>query len=181
MPRPRIMTKRITASFILLAIMAMVDGCSNRTIAPAESEGYSSVYLHADLEGTSATSVVVEVSAPGALPFDPFLALIGATFAVSVVLLAGLQLMLSRFNGHDDVVVGTPIANRQRVETEKLIGCFINTLALRADLGGDPSFVELLGRVQQEALGGYAQAVHRFLILPGKITREACAFSQRET
>ena len=53
-------------------------------------------------------------------------------------------------------MVGTPVANRNRAETEGLIGFFVNTLVLRADLSGDPSFAELLGRVRAMALGAYA-------------------------
>ena len=51
--------------------------------------------------------------------------------------------------------MGTPVAGRTRVETEGLIGLFVNTLALRAEVGGDPRFVDLLGRVRETALGAY--------------------------
>ena len=77
----------------------------------------------------------------------------GAT--LFMVLLAGLQALLGRLAGQDDVVVGTPVAGRLRSEIEALIGCFLNNLALRTDLGGEPSFRELLGRVRATALGGY--------------------------
>ena len=62
----------------------------------------------------------------------------GAT--LYMVLLAALDLLLARWSGQEDVVVGTPIANRTRRETEGLIGFFVNTLALRTDLSGNPSF-----------------------------------------
>ena len=65
-------------------------------------------------------------------------------------------MLLGRYSGQDDVVVGTPVANRNRAETEDLIGFFVNTLVLRADLSGDPAFTELLARVRQMALGAYA-------------------------
>src|SRR5207253_11490142 len=73
-----------------------------------------------------------------------------------MTLLAGWQALLWRYSGQDDVVVGTPIANRTRQETEGLIGFFVNTLALRTDLSGDPTFAELLGRVREATLGAYA-------------------------
>jgi amino acid adenylation domain-containing protein len=73
-----------------------------------------------------------------------------------MVLLAGFKALLSRYSGQAEVVVGTPIANRSRSEVEGLIGFFANTLVLRTDLSGDPTFRELLGRVRRSALGGYA-------------------------
>ncbi|HWW73743.1 MAG TPA: condensation domain-containing protein, partial [Pyrinomonadaceae bacterium] len=73
-----------------------------------------------------------------------------------MTLLAGWQALLSRYAGQEDIVVGTPVANRTRRETEGLIGFFVNTLALRTDCSGDPSFVELLGRVREVTLGAYA-------------------------
>ncbi|HLL47353.1 MAG TPA: condensation domain-containing protein, partial [Longimicrobiaceae bacterium] len=73
-----------------------------------------------------------------------------------MTLLAGWQALLARWSRQDDIVVGTPIAGRTHPDTERLIGFFANTLALRADLSGDPSFAELLGRVREGALGAYA-------------------------
>jgi amino acid adenylation domain-containing protein len=73
-----------------------------------------------------------------------------------MTLLAAFQTLLARYSGQEDIVVGTPIANRNRVELERLIGFFVNTLALRADLSGNPTFRELLGRVREVALGAYA-------------------------
>ncbi|HEX2187467.1 MAG TPA: amino acid adenylation domain-containing protein [Longimicrobiaceae bacterium] len=78
----------------------------------------------------------------------------GATLFMA--LLAGFSAVLARWSGQTDVVVGTPIAGRGRRETEGLIGFFLNTLALRTDLGGDPAFAELLGRVKEATLGAYA-------------------------
>jgi amino acid adenylation domain-containing protein len=72
-----------------------------------------------------------------------------------MTLLAGFQLLLSRLSGQDDVVVGSPSAGRSRVEVEGLIGLFLNTLVLRTDLSGDPTFRELLGRVKETVLGAY--------------------------
>ncbi|XXX72653.1 amino acid adenylation domain-containing protein [Sorangium sp. So ce134] len=73
-----------------------------------------------------------------------------------MTLLAGFSVLLSRYCNQRDIVVGTPIANRTRAETEPLIGLFVNTLALRTDLSGEPTFVDLLGRVKQATLGAYA-------------------------
>jgi amino acid adenylation domain-containing protein/thioester reductase-like protein len=72
-----------------------------------------------------------------------------------MALLAGFQTLLLRYTGQTDLVVGTPVANRTRPELEQLIGFFVNTLALRTDLSGDPSFVELLSRVRQVAVGAF--------------------------
>jgi amino acid adenylation domain-containing protein len=73
-----------------------------------------------------------------------------------MALLAGFQALLGRLAGAGDLVVGSPIANRQRVDTEPLIGFFVNTLALRGDLAGDPTFPDLLARVREITLGAYA-------------------------
>ena len=68
-----------------------------------------------------------------------------------MTLLAGFQAILHRYTGQDDFAVGSPIANRNRVETEGLVGFFVNTLVLRADLSGDPTFRQLLSRVRETA------------------------------
>ncbi|MEW5925956.1 MAG: amino acid adenylation domain-containing protein [Gemmatimonadota bacterium] len=73
-----------------------------------------------------------------------------------MTLLAGWQALLGRYAGQRDVVVGTPIAGRTRTELEGLIGFFVNMLPLRADLGGDPAWTELLARVRDTALGAYS-------------------------
>ncbi|HEX7241973.1 MAG TPA: amino acid adenylation domain-containing protein, partial [Longimicrobiaceae bacterium] len=80
----------------------------------------------------------------------------GESATLFMTLLAAWQVLLARYSGQDDVVVGTPIANRTRVETEGLIGFFVNSLALRADLSDDPTFRVLLGRVREAALGAFA-------------------------
>ncbi|MAR93086.1 MAG: non-ribosomal peptide synthetase [Pseudomonadales bacterium] len=72
-----------------------------------------------------------------------------------MVLFAALQVLLHRYSAQDDICVGTPIAGRVRPEVEKLIGCFVNTLAIRSDLEGNPSFIALLKQVQQNLTGAY--------------------------
>lgn len=73
-----------------------------------------------------------------------------------MVLLAAFQTLLLRYSGQDDFCVGSPATGRDRPGVEGVIGYFVNTLVLRADLSGDPSFSELLGRVRETCLGAYA-------------------------
>jgi len=73
-----------------------------------------------------------------------------------MTLLAAFKTLLYRYTGEVDILVGSPIANRQRAELEQLIGLFVNTLVLRTDLSGNPGFTDLLRRVQQVALDAYA-------------------------
>ncbi|WP_233595935.1 non-ribosomal peptide synthetase [Corallococcus sp. CA031C] len=73
-----------------------------------------------------------------------------------MALLAGFQVVLSRYTRRTDIVVGTDIANRNRAETEGLIGFFVNQLVLRGNLGGDPTVRELLARARETALSSYA-------------------------
>jgi amino acid adenylation domain-containing protein len=79
-----------------------------------------------------------------------------------MVFLAVYKLLLHRLSGQDDLIVGTPVANRDRVETEEMIGLLLNTLALRSDLSGNPSFRELLRRVRHATLQGYEHAAVPF-------------------
>ena len=73
-----------------------------------------------------------------------------------MALLAAFQTLLHRYTGQDDIAVGSPIANRNRSELEGLIGFFVNSLVLRTDLSGDPTFRDLLERVRSVALAAYA-------------------------
>jgi amino acid adenylation domain-containing protein len=72
-----------------------------------------------------------------------------------MTLLAAFKVLLYRYSHQDDLVVGTPIANRNRAEIERLIGFFVNTLVLRTNLSGNPSFRELLQRVREGTLEAY--------------------------
>jgi amino acid adenylation domain-containing protein len=75
-----------------------------------------------------------------------------------VALLATFATLLQRYSGQDDVVIGTPFAGRNRTELESMVGYFINPLALRIDLSGDPTFGELLGRARETTLEAFAHA-----------------------
>ncbi len=74
----------------------------------------------------------------------------------SMGLLAVFNVLMARCSGRQDIAVGTAVANRGRAELEHMIGFLINTLVLRTDLSGAPSFRELLGRVRETALGAYS-------------------------
>ncbi|WP_433931226.1 amino acid adenylation domain-containing protein [Sorangium cellulosum] len=73
-----------------------------------------------------------------------------------VLLLAAFQTLVARYSGQTDLCIGTPITNRARVELEGLIGLFVNTIVLRADLGGNPRFTELLARAREEVVAAQA-------------------------
>ncbi|HMV99523.1 MAG TPA: amino acid adenylation domain-containing protein [Acidobacteriota bacterium] len=77
----------------------------------------------------------------------------GATLFMTV--LAAFQTLLSKYARQEDIVVGTPIANRDLFETKRLIGFFTNVLALRTDVSGDPTFAELLGRVREMTIAAF--------------------------
>ncbi|MBD1872290.1 amino acid adenylation domain-containing protein [Nodosilinea sp. FACHB-131] len=72
-----------------------------------------------------------------------------------MTLLAAFQTLLYRYTGQEDITIGSPIANRHRSEVEGLIGFFVNSLVMRSDLSGNPTFRELLEQVRQVALEAY--------------------------
>jgi len=78
----------------------------------------------------------------------------GATLYMT--LLGAFAVLLYRYSGQSEMVIGTPIANRNLIETEGLIGFFVNTLAMRTQVGGDPTFRELVKSVREVVLGAYA-------------------------
>lgn len=78
----------------------------------------------------------------------------GATLFMTLA--AGLQVLLARYTGQQDFLIGIPVAGRERREIERCLGCFINTLALRCDLAGSPSFRELVRRVRKAVAEGLA-------------------------
>jgi amino acid adenylation domain-containing protein len=73
-----------------------------------------------------------------------------------MTLLAAYDTLLYRYTGQEDILVGTPVANRDRTELEGLIGFFVNTLVMRTDLALNPSFNELLSRLRETAISAYA-------------------------
>ena len=97
----------------------------------------------------------------------------GAT--LFMVTLAAFKALLNRYTQQEDVVVGSPIAGRNRVEIEQLIGFFVNTLLLRTDVSGDPAFEELLDRVRETTLNAYAHEDLPFEKLVEKLHPERAA------
>ncbi|NER81866.1 MAG: AMP-binding protein, partial [Leptolyngbya sp. SIO1D8] len=73
-----------------------------------------------------------------------------------MTLLSAFKILLYRYSGQEDIVVGSAIANRNQVEIERLVGFFVNTLVLRTDVSGNPTFEELLDRVRKVMMGAYA-------------------------
>lgn len=73
-----------------------------------------------------------------------------------MLLLAAFETLLHRYSGQTDIVVGSPIANRNRAEVEHILGLFANTVALRTNFSGDPIFTELLDQVRDVTLGAHA-------------------------
>ncbi|WP_181143769.1 non-ribosomal peptide synthetase [Streptomyces cinnamoneus] len=80
----------------------------------------------------------------------------GENATLYMTLLAAFKLVLARYVDSEDIVVGTPVANRGRSEIEGLIGFFVNTVVLRTDLSGDPTYRELLRRVRDTTVGAFA-------------------------
>nr|BFE78737.1 hypothetical protein GCM10020093_013380 [Planobispora longispora] len=91
----------------------------------------------------------------------------GATLHMAT--LAAYQALLGRWSGQDDFAVGSPVGGRPRRELEGVVGLFINVLAIRADLGGDPSFRELLDRVRRSTTDAYAHQELPFERLVGEL------------
>ncbi|HYO14895.1 MAG TPA: amino acid adenylation domain-containing protein, partial [Thermoanaerobaculia bacterium] len=89
-----------------------------------------------------------------------------------MTLLAAWKAFLVRITGEPDLLVGTPVANRNRSEIEGLIGFFVNTLVVRTDLSGNPDFLGLLDRVRAAALGAYAHQDLPFEKLVGELAPE---------
>lgn len=89
-----------------------------------------------------------------------------------MILLAAFKVLLCRYTGQDQIVIGAPIANRNRVEIENLIGFFVNTLVLRTDLSGDPPFTDVLARMRKVTLEAYAHQDMPFELLVEELQPE---------
>ncbi|MEU4799365.1 amino acid adenylation domain-containing protein [Streptomyces sp. NPDC023327] len=105
--------------------------------------------------GWSGRGGAVEVDLPAELAAG--LGELTRRFGVSrfMVLLAVTQIVLSRWSGQRDLAVGTPVAGRGQAELERLVGLLVNTVVLRADLSGEPTFEEFLGQVRESVLGAF--------------------------
>ncbi len=118
---------------------AALDLPSDRPRPPVQT--FKGATLHFDLPEDVSRSVRELGRTEGITPF--------------MTLLAAFQVMLARYSGQEDVVTGSANGNRSLVETERMLGLFVNTLVLRTDVGGDPTFRELLGRVRKVVLGAF--------------------------
>ncbi len=109
---------------------------------------------HSRGSGQAGATVPFELAGPALAALRDLARAGGATLFMAV--LAGYQALLARWTGRHDLVVSVPVANRNRLETENVVGFFVNTLALRGDLGGDPGFRQLLARVREVAVEAFA-------------------------
>ena len=98
-----------------------------------------------------------------------------------IALLAAYATLLHRYSGQDDIVIGTPFAGRNRREVEAMIGYFINPLALRVDVSGDPSFRELLRRARETTLGAFAHGDVPYEMVVRATSRSATSARRRSS
>ena len=96
----------------------------------------------------------------------------GENATLFMTLLAAFNVLLHRYTGQEDLLVGSPVAGRNRAEAEGLIGFFVNTLVLRGDLSGDPSFRDVIARVKAAATGAYAHQELPFEVLVDELKPE---------
>ena len=101
----------------------------------------------------------------------------GATLFMT--LLAGFALLLSRYSNQPDLLIGTPVANRNRAEIEPLIGFFVNTLVLRADATGEPSVREFIARMRESVPGGVCAPGSPLRAAGGGVAPGAGSLAQR--
>ncbi|HYC89367.1 MAG TPA: amino acid adenylation domain-containing protein [Thermoanaerobaculia bacterium] len=89
-----------------------------------------------------------------------------------MTLLAAFDVLLYRYSGQEDLLVGSPVAGRNRAEVEGTIGFFVNTVVLRGDLSGDPAFRDVIARVKKAATGAYAHQELPFELLVDELKPE---------
>jgi amino acid adenylation domain-containing protein len=143
------------------ARLAGVPALELPTDRPYPPEQTSSGAVHTFRLDAALTGALAEVGrAGGATPF--------------MVLLAGFQALLGWYAGQDDFGVGVPVSGRGQPQAEGLVGLFVNTVVFRADLAGDPSFAELVGRVREAAIDAFAHQELPFerLVSELKVTRD---------
>lgn len=130
-----------------------------------ELDGVQALRLPADhATPTTFGAHTVPVEIPAAVVRQ--LRLVGPNgVTASMVAMAAYAAMLSRWSRQTDLVVGIPVAGRGEVELEPLVGFFVNTLPIRLDLGGDPTFLDLLTRVRDRCLTAYGNADVPFELL----------------
>lgn len=123
-----------------------------------KAQTYSGDVLYFQIDATSTRALDAFSRQHDATPF--------------MTLLAALDVLLYKYTGQEDIRIGTPIANRNRSEVELLLGVLINTLVMRGDLSGDPTFVELVKRAKLAALGAYGHQDIPFEILVEELKPE---------
>ena len=151
-------------------------------------------YWHNQLAGAEATSIPLDFSRPHVrslngdfvsvhLPDDlvKHLQTLGQKAGVTlfITLLSVFKILLYRYSGQSDVVIGSPVSNRSHETVEKLIGLFLNNIVLRSDISGSPSFLELLNRVRKTALDAYTHQEVPFEFLLGEV-KKPCDLSRTE-
>ncbi|MER7519466.1 amino acid adenylation domain-containing protein [Streptomyces sp. NPDC126499] len=114
------------------------------TARPHEQAGWRAREVPLVLDGATAERVRAFAASAGCSPF--------------MVVLTVLQVLLGRLSGSDDIPVGVPEAGRHHPATQGMIGCFLNTLVIRTDLSGEPTWYELLSRVRDTCLDAFAHA-----------------------
>ncbi|MEW2501001.1 condensation domain-containing protein [Amycolatopsis sp. NPDC047767] len=122
--------------------------------------GLGELRLPAD-HARPATPTFASTTAPVKIPAAAIRRLreaVGAGVTAPMIALAAYAVVLARWSGQDDVVVAVPVGGRTEVELEPLIGFFVNTVAVRVDLSGDPSFEAVLRQVRDASVAAYARA-----------------------
>jgi len=143
-------------------------------------------YWRNQLAGAEATTIPLDFSRPQFRSFNGdyvsfhlpdalvrHLQILGQKAGVTlfITLLSVFKILLYRYSGQSDVVIGSPVSNRSHQTVEKLIGLFLNNMVLRSDISGSPSFLELLNRVRKTALDAYQHQEVPFEFLLGEVKK----------